>query len=158
MVLDGWPPLAMGLNIFHRLWKITRIKMHLNVSLVNLFTVYLKCSDSSSAAVLEHYTDLIQNLASGEKILILTDSQPPEGCAISTVSARCEVHMMLKVSVAVYICMSGKPCALHSNAIRKHMEPMIFGFWVQQNYAISVQGTVDLWSYILPIDRYSHTL
>ncbi len=22
----------------------------------------------------------------------------------------------------------------------------------------SVQGTVDLWSYIMPIDRYSHTL
>ncbi len=24
--------------------------------------------------------------------------------------------------------------------------------------SVSVQGTVDLWSYILPIDRYSHTL
>ncbi len=69
--------------------------------LLKIFTVYLKCSDSSSAAVLEHYTDLIQNLASGEKISILTDSQPPEGCAISTVSARCEVHMMLKVNVAI---------------------------------------------------------
>ncbi len=23
---------------------------------------------------------------------------------------------------------------------------------------VSVQGTVDLWSHILPIDRYSHTL
>ncbi len=23
---------------------------------------------------------------------------------------------------------------------------------------VSVQGTVDLWSYIMPIDRYSHTL
>ena len=63
-----------------------------------LLAVYLKCSDASSAAVLEHFTDLIQNLASGEKISILTDVQPPEGCAISTVSARCEVHMMLKVN------------------------------------------------------------
>ncbi len=27
-----------------------------------------------------------------------------------------------------------------------------------ENSYISVQGTVDLWSYILPIDRYSHML
>ncbi len=26
------------------------------------------------------------------------------------------------------------------------------------NQKISVQGTVDLWSYIFPIDKYSHTL
>ncbi len=26
------------------------------------------------------------------------------------------------------------------------------------NKVFSVQGTVDLWSYIMPVDRYSHTL
>ncbi len=29
---------------------------------------------------------------------------------------------------------------------------------VMRHHKISVQGTVDLWSYIIPIDRYSHTL
>ena len=30
------------------------------------------------------------------------------------------------------------------------------GFYMKTT--ISVQGTVDVWSYIMPIDRYSHTL
>ncbi len=29
---------------------------------------------------------------------------------------------------------------------------------VNSKIMVSVQGTVDLWSYIMPIDRYSHTL
>ncbi len=30
--------------------------------------------------------------------------------------------------------------------------------YIAQIHQFSVQGTVDLWSYIMPIDRYSHTL
>ncbi len=42
------------------------------------------------------------------------------------------------------------------NLLALHTRLKIGGVWVKQ--AVSVQGTVDLWSYIMPIDRYSHTL
>ena len=62
-------------------------------------TVYLRCADEASADVLNHYRDLFQTLANAQGVNILTNQQPPEGCAISTVSAKCEVHMMLKVKM-----------------------------------------------------------
>ena len=64
---------------------------------VGIIAVYLRCVDDASAGVLNHYRDLFQTLASAQQVHIVTSQQPPEGCAISTVSARCEVHMMLKV-------------------------------------------------------------
>ena len=63
------------------------------------FTVYLRCADETSADVLNHHRDLFQTLANAQAIHILTNQHPPEGCAISTVSAKCEVHMMLKVKM-----------------------------------------------------------
>ena len=43
------------------------------------------------------FEDLIRVLGSGQEVKVITEETPPEGCAISTVSAKCEVHMMLKV-------------------------------------------------------------
>lgn len=64
-----------------------------------LFVVYLKCSDGESAATLGQFQDLISTLGSSDTIHIYTTEQPPEGCAISTVSATCEIHMLLKVGL-----------------------------------------------------------
>ena len=62
--------------------------------------MYLRCSDEQSADVLQKYTDLIKTLGSGSDVIVMTSETPPQGCAIRTVSAKCEVHMMLKVSLS----------------------------------------------------------
>ena len=74
-----------------------------NIQLHLTFSVYLRCSDDDSAAVLKSYEDLIRTLGSGEAVNVITTETPPEGCAISTVSAKCEVHMMLKVCHSPYV-------------------------------------------------------
>jgi len=58
--------------------------------------LYVKCSDADSAAMLNSYTDLMQTLASAGSVHILTTEQPPVGCAIQTISAKFEVHLLLK--------------------------------------------------------------
>ena len=64
---------------------------------MDMIAVYLKCSDQPTETTLKSFVELIRTLGSGAEVTILTTQQPPEGCAISTVSAKCEVHMMLKV-------------------------------------------------------------
>ena len=59
--------------------------------------MYLKCSDETTAATLRNFVELIRTLGSGAEVSVLMTEQAPEGCAISTVSAKCEMHMMLKV-------------------------------------------------------------
>ncbi len=71
--------------------------------------MYVRCADDASAGVLRNYTDLLQTLCSASGVHVTSaaalEGAPPEGCAISTVSARCEVHMMLKVGcVCVWAC------------------------------------------------------
>lgn len=60
-------------------------------------TVYLKCSDEDSASVLRDFTGLISNLSIASSVNIMTSEAPPEGCAMTTASSKCEVHIMLKV-------------------------------------------------------------
>lgn len=67
-------------------------------SLLVVFAVYLKCSDDESADILRSLDDLITVLGSALEVRVITDDTAPQGCAILTVSAKCEVHMMLKVS------------------------------------------------------------
>lgn len=60
----------------------------------------MRCSEDDLAVTLRRYTDLIVTLASASQVNVLTGGDTiPQGCAISTVSAKCEVHMMLKVGV-----------------------------------------------------------
>lgn len=66
--------------------------------------VFIKCSDDELARTTERYTDLIQTLTSSSSANVLSaDGHAPLGCAIQTVSARCEVHLLLKVSSAMVI-------------------------------------------------------
>ena len=65
-------------------------------------TVFIKCSDDELAKVSQRYTDLIQTLTTSASTTVLSvDDHPPLGCAIQTVSARCEVHLLLKVIYAL---------------------------------------------------------
>ncbi|XP_072015193.1 valine--tRNA ligase-like [Amphiura filiformis] len=58
--------------------------------------MYLKCSDKDLASTLQNYVAFIQTLSSSGSIHILTnDGQPPIGCAMATVSDKCEVHLQL---------------------------------------------------------------
>jgi valyl-tRNA synthetase len=58
--------------------------------------LYVKCADEDSASSLKNFTDVIQTLASASNVHMLTTELPPIGCAIQTISAKCEVHLLLK--------------------------------------------------------------
>ncbi|KAK3579107.1 hypothetical protein CHS0354_022128 [Potamilus streckersoni] len=58
--------------------------------------VYLKCLDEETASVLRTHPDLIKALSSADDVHILVKEIPPKGCAVQTVSAKCETHLMLK--------------------------------------------------------------
>jgi len=58
--------------------------------------LFLRCSDEGSANTLEGFLDLVIVLGSGAEVKVVTTQTPPEGCAIATVSDKCEVHMMLR--------------------------------------------------------------
>lgn len=59
--------------------------------------LYIKCSDDESANVLKSSIELLKTLTSSQTVEVLSSSQhPPLGCAIQTISAKCEVHLMLK--------------------------------------------------------------
>jgi len=60
-------------------------------------TVYVKCSDDETATLVKTYTDLIQGMSLSNAVTILTNQAPPTGCAVQTVSAKCETHYMIKV-------------------------------------------------------------
>jgi len=61
--------------------------------------VYLKCSDEATSQVLNNYADLINIM--GSCSISVTTSDPPSGCAMSTVSAKCETHLMLKGQIDI---------------------------------------------------------
>ncbi|KAL3869903.1 hypothetical protein ACJMK2_042527 [Sinanodonta woodiana] len=58
--------------------------------------VYLKCLDEETANVLRMHPDLIKVLSSADDVHVLVKEMPPQGCAVQTVSAKCETHLMLK--------------------------------------------------------------
>ncbi|XP_064649994.1 valine--tRNA ligase-like [Lineus longissimus] len=58
--------------------------------------LYLKCRDAATQTTLLKFTDMIMTMTSSSHVEVLYEGQPPEGCAIQTVSAHCEVHLMLK--------------------------------------------------------------
>ncbi|XP_014667746.1 PREDICTED: valine--tRNA ligase-like [Priapulus caudatus] len=58
--------------------------------------VFLKCSDKETKSIVDQFSDLMQTLTSSHQVATMVDEQPPEGCAIVTVSHRCVVHLLLK--------------------------------------------------------------
>ncbi|XP_046370269.2 valine--tRNA ligase-like [Haliotis rufescens] len=58
--------------------------------------VYVKCTDDDTASKVKLFTDIIQTLTNSSAVHVLVSDSAPEGCAMLTVSAKCEVHLMLK--------------------------------------------------------------
>jgi hypothetical protein len=61
---------------------------------VGCVPVYVVCSDDI-AAVLQKYCSAMCTLAYCSKVEFCTS--PPQGCAILTLSDKCEMHLLLKV-------------------------------------------------------------
>ena len=59
--------------------------------------VYLKCDTAETSSTLKTYSDLIITLTFSSSLNVLVGENPPEGCAVQTVSSKCECHIMLKV-------------------------------------------------------------
>ena len=61
-------------------------------------SVYIKCIDDTTAILLRGYTDLIVTLATASNVTMTIDAADiPTGGAMTTVSPKCDVHMMLQV-------------------------------------------------------------
>ncbi|XP_013380246.1 valine--tRNA ligase [Lingula anatina] len=58
--------------------------------------LYLRLHDEPTAAMLQKYSDVIQTLSSSSAVTIQVEGEVPQGCAVNTVNAQCEAHMMLK--------------------------------------------------------------
>ncbi|XP_071489164.1 valine--tRNA ligase-like [Diadema antillarum] len=58
--------------------------------------LYLKCSDQDIATLLSPYADTVKTLTTSSAVNLLVGDTPPSGCAMATVSDKCEVHMLLK--------------------------------------------------------------
>lgn len=61
----------------------------------SLFAAFLSCTDEDLTAVLHEYLLEIKTLAHWNRITV--NEQPPAGCAILTVSDKCQIHLFLKV-------------------------------------------------------------
>jgi len=59
--------------------------------------LYIRCFEASLSEKLKQLSELICTLSTSSDVLFLEAAeQPPAGCAIQTVSAICEVHLLLK--------------------------------------------------------------
>ncbi|XP_044734548.1 valine--tRNA ligase isoform X2 [Chrysoperla carnea] len=65
-----------------------------NILNKNKTEAYVSCSDSNITKTIEQFTDVLLTLSSCSKIEI--NQTPPIGCAILTISDKCEVHLLLK--------------------------------------------------------------
>lgn len=65
-----------------------------NIVNKNKTEAYVSCSDKETANIVTKFTNVIETLAFCSKIFVNVD--PPTGCAILTISDKCEVHLLLK--------------------------------------------------------------
>ena len=64
--------------------------------------LYIRCFEVSLSEKLKQFSDLICTLSMSAAVTFLeATDQPPAGCAIQTISAKCEVHLLLKGIVDV---------------------------------------------------------
>lgn len=61
-----------------------------------MFSVFVKCSDDETASLVRSHADMIQTLSLSSCVNI--NQTPPKGCAVQTVSAKCETHFHIKVT------------------------------------------------------------
>ncbi|XP_046570599.1 valine--tRNA ligase-like [Haliotis rubra] len=58
--------------------------------------VYVKCTDEDTSSKVKLFTDVIQTLTNSSAVHVLVSDSVPDGCAMLTVSSKCEAHLMLK--------------------------------------------------------------
>lgn len=58
---------------------------------------YIKCSDESTLKTVTKYKLEIATFANCSKVELADTSSTPTGCAILSVSDKCQVHLLLKV-------------------------------------------------------------
>ena len=83
--------------------------------MVSLTAAYLRCSDDATISTLRTYESLITTLANTSAVHYLREEMPPAGCAMLTVSAHCEAHILLKVI----------PCSEHALSTAQHCRVII---------------------------------
>lgn len=59
---------------------------------------YIKCSDQSTLDIVTKFKLEISAFANCSKVELVNESSAPTGCAILSVSDKCQVHLLLKVS------------------------------------------------------------
>ena len=59
--------------------------------------MYIKCADDQTAEIVRPHETLIQATTSSSEVHVVTTQEPPEGCAIQSVSINCQKYLMLKV-------------------------------------------------------------
>jgi len=60
-------------------------------------SLYIRCFEASLLKKLRQFGDFVCSLTTSCAVTFLeAEEQPPSGCAIQTVSAKCEVHLLLK--------------------------------------------------------------
>ncbi|KAK7094600.1 valine--tRNA ligase-like [Littorina saxatilis] len=57
---------------------------------------YLRCADDATISTLKKYETLVSTLANTSTVHYLREDMAPAGCAMLTVNAHCEAHIMLK--------------------------------------------------------------
>ena len=69
----------------------------------SIYTVWLKCHDSSIATKLGEFVEFITKMIKGKTVNVTSsdDEEIPRDCAITTVGSDVEVHLLLKVCVCV---------------------------------------------------------
>lgn len=59
---------------------------------------YIKCSDQSTLEIVSKFKVEISTFANCSKVELINESSTLAGCAILSVSDKCQVHLLLKVS------------------------------------------------------------
>jgi len=60
-------------------------------------SVYVRCSDEETAKLVQTHLDLIQVTTLSSEVKVIINDAPPTGCAVQTISSKCETHFMIKV-------------------------------------------------------------
>ena len=81
----------------------------------SIYTVWLKCHDSSIATKLGEFVEFITKMINGKTVKVTSsDEEIPRDCAITTVGSDVEVHLLLKVCVCykvfVILCLVYSVC------------------------------------------------
>ncbi|KAJ8299984.1 hypothetical protein KUTeg_021503 [Tegillarca granosa] len=122
-----------------------------NLTAKNKADVYLKCTSAETANLLQVYHDLIQTMTSSSSLQFLVDEHPPEGCAVQTVSAKCESHIMLKK-------LEGKKTKLNSQLEKLQDSTKMADYDTKVPEHVRQQNTEKMSEMSIEIERLSHAI